>query len=136
MTKKTKKGRKTVMTKVVLGKLEEAFAMGCSDREACLYANINPDTLYSYQQKKPEFSERKKLLKKTPVLKARQTILDSLDDPKVAMWFLERQAKEEFNLNYIKAEPRIDPELTAEERAELARVLEMEGYSVTGLKEL
>lgn len=134
-TTKTKKGRKTVMTKRVIGKLEEAFSMGCSDREACLYADINPDTLYTYQKKNPKFSERKKTLKEKPVLKARQTILNSLDDPKVAMWFLERKAKSEFNLSHIKTEPRMDPELTKEERDEIANVLLMEGYSVVGLNE-
>lgn len=90
-------GRPTVMTEVTLGKLEEAFAYGASDTEACFYAGINPDTLYEYQKKHPEFTERKEALKEQPILKARQTVVLSLDDPKNAQWYLERKRKGEFS---------------------------------------
>lgn len=126
---KSKAGRKTVMSKLVLGKLEQAFAMGCSGREACVYANINPDTLYNYQKEHPEFSERKKVLKETPVLKARKTILDNLDKPKVAMWFLERRAKQDFNLKHSSVEPPMEMGLTDEEKEEMKALLEMHGIS-------
>jgi hypothetical protein len=93
---KNKGGRPTKMTKATLGKLREAFLLGCSDQEACLLANINPDTLYAYQKENTEFSEQKQTLKLNPVLKARQTIFNNLDNPKTAMWYLERRAKTEF----------------------------------------
>lgn len=91
-------GRPTKMTEATLGKLEEAFAFGASDKEACFYADINPDTLYEYQKKYPKFTERKEALKQLPILKARKTIVDSLSDPKNAQWYLERKAKQEFAL--------------------------------------
>lgn len=90
--------RPTKMTNEVIGKLEQAFAFGCSDLEACRFADINPDTLYDYCKKNPEFSERKAQLKLDPVLKAKKTLFESLNDVKVAQWFLERKCRDEFNI--------------------------------------
>ena len=89
-------GRPTVMTEQLLGKLEEGFAYGMTDKEACFYADIDPDTLYEYQKKFPKFTERKKALKDKPVMKARQTIVDALDDPTHSKWYLERKKSDEF----------------------------------------
>ena len=91
-------GRPTVMTEAVLHKLEEAFSLGCSDKEACVYANIAPSTLYLYQEKNPEFSERKQLLKEKLVLLARQTVAKAIQngDEKSAQWLLERKKRKEF----------------------------------------
>ena len=94
----TKKvGRPTKMTADTLKKLEEAFAIGASDREACFYADISLQTLYTYQQHHPEFVERKEALKERPVLLARQTVVKGItSDPKLAMDFLKSKAKDEF----------------------------------------
>lgn len=91
-----KVGRKTKMTEIVVKKLEEAFAMGCTDDEACIYANISRQTLYTYQNNNKEFLDRKELLKQTPILLARQTVIESLKIPQTAQWFLERKKKDEF----------------------------------------
>lgn len=91
--------RPTVFTKTTLQKLEEAFAWGCSDQEACLYANIAPSSLYAYQEAHAEFLERKEALKQRPVLEARSTVVKALkDNPGLALKFLERKAKDEFSL--------------------------------------
>ena len=90
-------GRPTIMTPETISKLEEVFAIGGSDEEACFYANIGKSTLYNYQQENPEFVERKEALKQRPVLKARQTIVKSLDNPEDARWFLARKMKKEFS---------------------------------------
>lgn len=93
--------RPSVMTKRVLDKLEEAFSLGCTDLEATLYANISPATLYNYQEKNKEFLERKMQLKETPILKARASVIKSLqDNPELALKFLERRKKDEFSLKY------------------------------------
>ena len=91
------KGRPPKIDKDTLGKLESAFKMGATDREACYYANINPDTLYEYQKKNPDFTEQKEAWKQNPVLKAKHTIYKNLDDAKTAQWYLERKCKEEFS---------------------------------------
>lgn len=91
--------RPTVMTPEVIAKLEEAFAWGCSDVEACLWADIAPKTLYVYQEKNPEFVQRKADLKETPILLARKSVVSGLaKDKDLALKFLERKNKKEFSL--------------------------------------
>jgi hypothetical protein len=89
-------GRPTIMKPDVISKLEEVFALGGTDKEACFYANICHQTLYDYQKLHPEFVERKEALKEKPILKARQTVVKALDDPVSAQWYLERKRKSEF----------------------------------------
>ena len=91
-----KVGRPNIITQEIIHKLEEVFAIDGTDEEACFYANIAEATLYNYQNEHPEFLERKKHLKQRPILKARQTITKSLDDPLNAKWYLERKRKKEF----------------------------------------
>lgn len=92
-------GRPTIMTPDIVNKLEQAFSMGCSDLEACLYAGISKQTLYNYQAKNPEFVDRKEQLKEQLVLKARTVIANALNnkDENTAKWYLERKAKNEFS---------------------------------------
>lgn len=86
-------GRPSVMTDEVLRKLEEAFAFGASDLEACFYADISKTALYEYQSKHPEFTERKEKLKERPILLARQKVVKELTtDVKNAQWYLERKS--------------------------------------------
>jgi hypothetical protein len=90
-----KEGRPTVMTPEVLKKLEEAFAIGASDREACFYADISDKTLYNYQSEHPEFVQRKEALKERPVLLARQKVVEAIkEDVKNAQWYLERRSSD------------------------------------------
>lgn len=98
MEKKLKVGRPTAMTESILGKLEEVFAIGGTDSEACFYADISPDTLYSYQLKNPEFTERKEALKNKPILLARQEVVKGIKgNPNFALSYLERKLKGEFS---------------------------------------
>ena len=91
-------GRPTVMTPETLRKLEEAFALGCTDLEACTYADISKSTLYDYQQEHPEFVERKELLKENPILLARKSVVEALaNDPDLSLRYLERKKKDEFS---------------------------------------
>lgn len=86
-------GRPTVMTPETIGKLEEGFLMGFSDRQASLYANINPDTLYAYCKNNPDFSERKELLKEDIKLRAKKNIHEAIiaKDKSLSQWYLERR---------------------------------------------
>lgn len=102
--KKSRKGvggRPTLMKADVLKKLEEAFAIGASDQEACFYADISHQTLYNYQEKHPEFVERKNALKERPVLLARQKVIKAIEnnDMQTTRWFLERRKRLEFATN-------------------------------------
>ena len=77
---KNKGGRPTIMTDAVVHKLEEAFLMGCSDAEACFFADIAKQTLYNYQERHPEFVDRKERLKSNPLFLSRRIQLDALKD--------------------------------------------------------
>lgn len=91
-------GRPTVMTPETISKLEEAFLLGCSDIEACLYADIGKSTLYNYQEVNPEFVERKEKLKENPVLLARTSVVNKVStDADLALRFLERKKRDEFS---------------------------------------
>ena len=92
-------GRPTKMTDKVVKKLEEAFLLGCSDLEACLFADISKQTLYTYQDKNPEFVDRKEKLKENPVFIARKAVIkDMKDDGNLALKYLERKRKDEFSI--------------------------------------
>ena len=96
--KKKEIGRPAAMTPLVLRKLEEVFALGGTDEEACLFAGIGKTTLYEFQKQNPEFAERKETLKQSPVLKARQTVVKAIEkDPTLAFKYLERKRKDEFS---------------------------------------
>lgn len=95
-------GRPPKMTPETIDKLCQAFALGCTDKEACLYADISQGLLYKYQTKHPDFLERKERLKEAPVLKARQTVIRSIEkgDDVSARWYLERRKPEEFRQSH------------------------------------
>lgn len=68
------------MTPEVVSKLEQAFLMGCTDDEACLFADIGRSTLFRYCDDNEGFRDRKEVLKQNPVLQARQVQMDDLAD--------------------------------------------------------
>lgn len=106
-------GRPTKVTPEVVTKLEQAFSMGCTDEEACLFADISRMSLQRYQEAHPSFRYRKALLKQKLVLKARSVIAEALNrkDENTAKWYLERKRKEEFStkvesdVNLINKQP-------------------------------
>lgn len=90
-------GRPTIFTEAILHKLEEAFAIGATDSEACFYADVSTGAFYNYQDRNPEFLERKNALKERPVLLARQTVVKSMEtDASTAKWYLEKKKATEF----------------------------------------
>src|SRR5690606_330387 len=84
-------------TEEVVGKLEYAFALGCTDEEACLYADVSPAALYNFQERDPAFLERKNLLKQKPVLEARESVLKGIKyDRRLAFDYLKSKKRDEF----------------------------------------
>lgn len=96
MEEKRPIGRPAAIDQSCVDKLEQAFAIGCSKTEACLYADISRQTLYDYFKEHPDFLDKCERLKERPVLKARGTVVKSLDEPEHAKWYLERKLKSEF----------------------------------------
>lgn len=89
-------GRPSVMTDDVIQKLKEAFLIGATNDEACLFSGIAPATLYTHINANKEFSENISKWKQDPVLKAKRTIVENLDDPKISQWYLEKKKRDEF----------------------------------------
>lgn len=83
----------------VVRKLEEAFALGCTNLEACLYADISKSTFYVYLEKNPDFQDRIDLLRERPILQARNSVIQHMkQDGNLALKYLERKRKAEFAL--------------------------------------
>ncbi len=100
--------RPTIFKQNTLHKLEEAFALGCTDKEACIYANIAPSSLYNYQKSNEEFLERKQLLRQTPILKARIELLKGLaGNPMLALKFLEHKKRDEFGRSDVSIDIKL-----------------------------
>ena len=107
-------------------KLEQAFAIGCTDKEACAYAEISPDQLYYYTSTvNPEFQARKDELKEKPLLKAKQTVVQALSDVDTAKWYLERKNKAEFatrsELTGANGDKLFEPDITDDQFEKLIR---------------
>lgn len=84
-------------TPEVLNALKQAFATDSTIAEACFYAGIAESTYYSWKKENPELMEEIERLRLTPILKARQTVINGLDTFQNAAWFLERKRKDEFS---------------------------------------
>ncbi len=103
IVKKNKPGQPPKITEDRLRLLRGFFLMGCPDDEACLGADISPETLYAYQRQHPEYSDQKRAWKKNPSLKARKTMFESLTDPDSAWKFLttSKDTRDEFSTKVI-----------------------------------
>ena len=82
------------MTPETLDKLRQAFLIGATNLEAAHYAGITEKTLYNYIERTPEFVQQIESWKSEPILKAKQTVVKALDEPKNAQWYLEKKAKD------------------------------------------
>jgi len=91
--------RPTKFTDELVEKLEAAFLMGFTDAEACLYADIDKQSLYNYCEKHPEFSTRKEELKKSLRTVVKSNLSRELIkwDKQTTQFFAETKMKEEFS---------------------------------------
>lgn len=120
-------GRPTVMTEAVLDKLELLFSLGATDEIACNIANIDPSTLYKYQQEHPEFVERKKSLKDMVTWQAKANIAGKITngDIQQSNWWLERKAKDEFSTRSEHINANVDVnKLSDEEKARIKSIID------------
>jgi hypothetical protein len=83
---------------VVLSKLEQAWALDCSDKEAACLADISAGSLSKFLKAHPDVMKRKELLKERPVLNARNILHKAIaaGDGNLALKYLERKLKAEF----------------------------------------
>lgn len=99
VSKENKVGRPRAITPEKLGKLEEAFKLGCTNREACFYAEVAESTFYDFLKEYPEYSDKIAMWKDYEKIKARYVVHKALEkgDRDMAKWYLERKAKDEFS---------------------------------------
>lgn len=103
MSKKKKKkgyrGRPTVLTDDVVGKLELGFAKGLNKTECCEFAGISRNALYDFLKKNPKFSNKIEVLQSHPSMKAKINIADRIEqgDVELSQWYLERKNPDEFS---------------------------------------
>lgn len=92
-------GRPRAITTKKLEKLEEAFKLGCTNREACFYADVAESTFYDFLKEHPEFSDKISMWKDYEKIQARYVVHKALEkgDRDIAKWYLERKAKDEFS---------------------------------------
>lgn len=95
-----KKESKSYLTPEEKMQLEIAFAAGASRKDACLFAGVTVDKFSYYMKVHPEYQMRLDSLKESPVMKARQTVVDDLDNVETAKWYLQRKRKDEFSERY------------------------------------
>ena len=97
--KKNQVGRPRAIGEKELQKLEEAFKIGCNNREACFYADVAESTFYDFLKEYPDFSEKIDIWKSYEKIQARLVVHNALkrNDRDMAKWYLERKAKDEFS---------------------------------------
>lgn len=97
--KKGNRGRPTVLTDAVVGKLELGFAKGLNKTECCEFAGISRNALYDFLEKNPDFSNRIEVLQSHPSMKAKINIAERIEkgDVELSQWYLERRNPEEFS---------------------------------------
>lgn len=125
--KKSKAGRPTVMTPMVISKLETAFSLDSTVTEAIFYAGISKDSYYDFINANPEYTERFEALRNRLVLKARETVAREIGkNYGNSMDYLTRKRKNEFStrqeLTGAEGTP-LAPTLTDEEKDKLLKLI-------------
>jgi hypothetical protein len=91
-----KGGRPTERTPEIDVKIEQVASYGASNEEIAFFIGVHRRTLQTWLENDPELRHRIEELKEKPILKARETIVQSLNDPDNAKWYLARKKKREF----------------------------------------
>lgn len=110
-------GRPVKIDETILAKLEDAFRNAFTDEMACLYAGIDPRTLYRYIEAVPEFGQRKEELKLHPNLKAQTVIVRDIDNVSGARYWAERRMKDFMPKQTVVLDGKVETEDTTVKQA-------------------
>lgn len=92
-----KGGRPSTVTPLTVAKLEEAFALDMTVKEACIYADISRDAYYRFVKENEDFRNRFDELKELPVMFMRKVVInDAMSNPEMAFKYLGVKKKGEF----------------------------------------
>ena len=99
LTRNYKVGRPRKITPEILARIEEAWANGANDLQACFIGGIGEQTLRDYIARTPEYQSRKDAIKGNIALNAKYTIAKAVKrDPHLALDVIERLEKNEWSL--------------------------------------
>lgn len=92
--------KKYKQTPEVLQLLRQAFGIGCTVKEACIYAGIGETTYYEWREADQKLAAELDKIRQYPVLKAKKVIIDAIElgDVNTVKWYLERKKKDEFSV--------------------------------------
>ena len=92
-----KGGENMVMTDAVVRKFDEAFMMGLSDRQACVYVGIPYSTFTTWLERNESYRTKKEELKENPKIWTKLNIVKALKegDLETSKWYAERKMKDE-----------------------------------------
>jgi hypothetical protein len=92
-------GRPTVFTDLVIQKLEEAFSIDATVREACAYAGIAESTYYAEAKDNPAFSERMDRAMQFAFMLAKKTVIQAMktNDGALAMKWLKNRQRDRYH---------------------------------------
>lgn len=83
----------------VISKCQEVWAVGGTDAEASMYANITSASLSRFLQVNPEIAELRDRLQEKPILLARRSVMSQMrHDGNLALKYLERKKNKEFSV--------------------------------------
>src|SRR5690349_16517168 len=103
MTKKKSRalvgGRPTVFTDQVLQKLEEAFSIDATVREACAYAGISESVYYLECNRNPQFLERMERSMQFAFMLAKKVVVQAMkeNDGNLALKWLDRRQRDRYH---------------------------------------
>ena len=86
--------RPSKLTPELLARLKVAFLIGATYKEASYAVGISEKTISNYTKNDPELLQQIEGWRSAPILRAKQTIIDHLDEVKTAQWYLERRCPE------------------------------------------
>lgn len=94
-----KEGRPSVINEDILRKLEIFIASGMGVSASCYMAGISTSTFYEHRAMDKEFRDRMRMADEWATFRARQVVLQAIDNGDVASarWYLERKARYEFS---------------------------------------
>ena len=94
-----KVGRPSVFTDSVVNKLEQAFAIGANDTQACSYAGISRQTFYVKLKADPVFRDKIEAQKEKLALKAKEQLAKLIQggDRATILWYLDRVERQKNN---------------------------------------
>lgn len=88
---------------MVVSKLEYAFSIGCTVKEACAFAMISTSAYYRFVNIYPELRDRFEGLRTIPTFKARKAVCEEIDrgNWRLAWRYLVAKEPQEFSAYWV-----------------------------------